>query len=566
MSDFQDNNNNNDLIEFLDEEEFGEKEDSEEKEDSKENFKEESNERTPDDKNRPRYHKIVCAAIVLILAACAAVYVINRYKQDEKEASASAYDEKVYKVSVIEVSPTGNDVYLTYTGIVQPGEMEQAAFSTVGTVKEIYVTEGQEVKKGDLLAALDDADAKRQVENSANNLQIARANLNSAVSQRQKAYDDYVAACSPEDAQKNLEDATARRDAQQEKVNTLSTELVTLETEQEKAKKEYEEAGKNLLTAQGSLSTAETELKALQDAAAGEELIQAKQAEVDAAALEAEECQKIYDDKQNAYTTVQADYRTKQAEHEAAKASLATYNEAVDTAQTTYDNKVEDGPQTADAKAQAERFNTADAACYTAQASYDTASNNYEASLEALEDCKLIAGSDGYVITVAVSEGSFAAPIMPAVVIGSNENVVSFGVSQSDIRDVTAGLAAEITVNGVTFQGEVKKVSLLPDETSRTYNTEVTIQAENAGFYLGEMAVVKIAVGEREGVWLPLSVILNDGQDYVYLVENGRAKRQNVIINEISNDMILVTGIPDGGQVISEGMKLVRTGSPVTVD
>lgn len=157
-------------------------------------------------------------------------------------------------------------------------------------------------------------------------------------------------------------------------------------------------------------------------------------------------------------------------------------------------------------------------------------------------------------------------PITPAVVIGSHENVVAFGVSQSDIRRLAVGQKAKITINGKEFDGEVKKVGLVPDETSRTYETEVSIATEDAQFYLGELATVKISVGEQQGVWLPLSVILNDGEDYVYMVENQRAKRQNVVIKEISNDMVMVTGIDTGGFVISEGMKLVKTGSLVSTE
>ena len=50
------------------------------------------------------------------------------------------------------------------------------------------------------------------------------------------------------------------------------------------------------------------------------------------------------------------------------------------------------------------------------------------------------------------------------------------------------------------------------------------------------------------------------------MVENQRAKRQNVVIKEISNDMVMVTGIDAGGLVISEGMKLVKTGSLVSAE
>lgn len=551
MSEFQDNDN--DMIEFLDTEEDLKGE--EEKEPPKKH------------KKKKKLYQIMVLPVILAIAAGSVLYAVSRHKEDTALTSANTYNEKVYKVSVIEVSPTGNDVSLTYTGIVQSDEMEQAVFHTVGTVTKIYVSEGDEVKAGDLLAELDDTDVKRQIENAENNLQIANTNLHTAMNQRQNAHDAYKEACSPDDAKKTLDDAIERRDNQQQKTDNLAAETVTAEQEQQKAKESYEQAGKELAAAQSNVTTLTTQLAVLKDSpTATQEEIDAKQAELDTAVTEKDNMEAVYNEKQEAYSTAQINYRTKQTELDAARTTLTTYNEAVDTAQKNYDNKVENGAETAEAKAQKERFDAADASLYSAQAAYDTAQNNYEAALEKLEDCKLYAANDGYVLTVTVSEGSIAMPVAPAVVIGSHENVVSFGVSQSDIRSLQVGQKAKITVNGSEFDGEVKNVGLIPDETSRTYETRVSIFTEDTDFYLGELATVKIAVGEREGVWLPLSVILNDGEDYVYMVEDGRAKRQNIVIKEISNDMVMVTGIETGGMVISEGMKLVKTGSLVSAE
>lgn len=507
---------------------------------------------------------IVCAAVIILAGG---IMILYSEGKDDSGTTEAAKTEKVYRVSVIEVSPTGNDVYLTYTGIVQAGEMEQASFSTVGTVEKIYVSEGDEVKAGDLLAELDDTDVRRQIANAENNLQIANTNLHTAINQRQNAYDAYKEACSPDDAKSTLDDAVERRDNQQKKVDELTAEVVSAETEQEQAKLAYEQAGTKLAEEQNNVASLTAQLAVLKESpTASAEEIAAKQAELDAATANKELVEADYNEKQAAYSAAQVQYRSRQTELDAAKTTLTTYNEAVDTAQKNYDNKVADGANSTEAKAQKERFDAADASLYTAQAAYDTAQNNYEAAQEALEDCKLYAAGDGYVLTVTVTEGSMAMPISPAVVIGSHENVAAFGVSQSDVRSLSVGQTAKITVNGTEFDGEVKKVGLIPDETSRTYETEVSIFTEDTQFYLGELATVKISVGEREGVWLPLSVILNDGEDYVYMVENGRAKRQNIVIREISNDMVMVTGIETGGMVISEGMKLVKTGSLVSVE
>lgn len=501
-------------------------------------------------------------ALIVIIVVAAVILLAVLFRKKEEPAQK---EEKVYKVSVIEVGAIGNDVELTYTGIVQPEETEQATFSAIGTVDHVYVKEGQFVKEGDVLATMDDTEARRQVENSANSMQIAQINLDTAMKQRDRAYDDYLEACGADNEKKALDNAIERRDEQNEKIDTLSSELVTADANQTQTKEDYEDAKNEMLSAQSDYTMKAAELEALKKAGADQERIDAKQAEVDEAQQRAAESEQNYQEKQSAYTRAQIDYRAKQTELDAAQSTLSTYNEGVDSAQKAYDDKLKDGSQSREAKAQKEVYDTAENSVTSSQATYDTAKNNYDSSVETLENYTLKAKCDGYVVQVSVTEGGLANPIIPAVVLGSNRSVVNFGVSQSDIRDVYQGLPAKITVNGAPFEGYVSKIGLLPDESSRTYSTDVVILTED-DFYLGELATVKINIGERRGIWLPLAVILNDGEDYVYLAEDGRAKRQNVVIEEINNDMVMVTGLNEGSKVISEGMKLVKTGSAVSYE
>ena len=177
----------------------------------------------------------------------------------------------------------------------------------------------------------------------------------------------------------------------------------------------------------------------------------------------------------------------------------------------------------------------------------------------------LVSPSDGYVVTITTKEGAMANPLVPIMVIGSHEMVVNFGVSQADVREISAGMLAEITVNGNTYSGKVLDIGTLPDETSRTYSTNVSIDSTDDGLYLGETASVKITGNEKRGVWLPISVILNNGEDYVMAVEDGRAAVRKVKITDISDDMVCVEGLEEGGMIITEGMKTVKSGGRVSI-
>lgn len=107
------------------------------------------------------------------------------------------------KVKVQPVTANGLSSVRTYSGTVATGEGAEVSFTIPGTVKEIYVKEGQTVRKGDLMAEL-------KADNLINADNIAQAALNEA----QDAYNRF----------KQLHDANALADIKWVEVqNALKT-------------------------------------------------------------------------------------------------------------------------------------------------------------------------------------------------------------------------------------------------------------------------------------------------------------------------------------------------------
>lgn len=466
---------------------------------------------------------LIAAVIAVVVVVIGIILILNRPRKEEPVSK-----EKVYQVSVMEAGETGSDVTLSYAGIIQPEVIEQATFASVGTVKEIYVKNGQSVRAGDPLVKLDDEDALRQLENTENTLKRSQEAEESARERRDSARKDYNEACTPKKEKEALDDAIKRRDAQKKRVEKLKKELDEIDKGTSGGKNNNDNKNNT-----GDKNSSGSNSNSLTNSVVG---------------------------------TATTDYWYKQQQLVAAQETLETYNQSVNAAQEAYDKKKKEGADSSDAKAQKERLDAAEDNLENAESVRESAQNNYESAQKAVEDCTLRARNDGYVIEVEVTEGAVSTPIMPAVVLGSHSMVASFGVSQSDIMELNAGMAATVTVGGNTYSGRIKESALMPDETSRTYTTSVTLDAANAELNLGELATVEINIGERRGIWLPLSVILNDGEDYVYIVVDGRAKRQYVTIEEMKNDMVMVSGTKAGDQIICEGMKLIRTGSAVSSD
>ena len=448
-----------------------------------------------------RWNKKVIVAVALAVILLI-LLVVTAIRKGEQKADGS--DEKVYQVAVMAAGETGNDVSLTYTGLVQPAELTQCTFETIGTIEAVYVKKGDRVRAGDLLAAIDDDEAKDQLDAAERQMKYAEKNRDRAQESHDDAQSDYLIACGASKELENLEDAITRRDEQQAKTQKIKAQLEKTPQYKENAAGHFPE--------------------------------------------------------------INPEYYSLQLQYESAQNTLELYQQNVDSAQKAYDKKVKEGADSDDAKLQKQRYDAAKENLDTAQEAYDGARDRLESAQKTLDKCVLRAKSDGYVVDVSATEGSVSTPIFPAVVLASHDVVVNFGVSQSDVMSLAVDMPAKITVEQQEFAGKIRDVDVVPDESTRTYAVNVTIDVADPDLYLGELATVSLDIGERLGIWLPISVILNDGKDYIYIAEEGRAKRQYITIEEVNDDYVLVTGTKAGTLIITEGMKLIRTGSAVSYE
>jgi len=76
---------------------------------------------------------------------------------------------------------------IAYSGTIEESVTIPLSFSSIGTVSQVFVSEGSTVKKGQLLAQLDKEEIQAQVEQSKAGLQAAEANLASSQADWQRA-------------------------------------------------------------------------------------------------------------------------------------------------------------------------------------------------------------------------------------------------------------------------------------------------------------------------------------------------------------------------------------------
>lgn len=198
----------------------------------------------------------------------------------------------------------------------------------------------------------------------------------------------------------------------------------------------------------------------------------------------------------------------------------------------------------------------------TLSGNYDMAVDSLKQAEKNLEESTLYAQEDGIVMEVPYEAGEIVSSGYPAVVLKSNQKVVTVGVSAEDIANVNMG--SKIEIDG-TVSGTIDSIGQYPDEKTRTYPVDIAFESDQ--YMIGDMVDVKIVTGKASGCFVPVQSIFNiDGLDFVYVVdESGIVVRRQVTQEEMKDDWVRVGGVEPGMLVISDGLKNIKENDQVSV-
>jgi multidrug efflux pump subunit AcrA (membrane-fusion protein) len=387
-------------------------------------------------------------------------------------------------VRVMEVTTSSNQEDMKFVGFIQPEDVYEATFGTVGTIENIYVTLGQSVRVGTVLASINDQNARLNIDN-------ANQQYDSALSNQKQAR------------------------------ALMQAEAANLENERQLQSQRIEQAKQTL------------------DAS-----------------------QQAYEQAQEAYNDAVENHGETSSEAIEAQAIVAQREIERDAAQAVLNNLTSEEPATL--AIALSRYEASVAAYESTTTQAAIALNNVQIAQNQLEDTKLKSGVDGKVVAIIQSVGELATPLVPTIVIASNELVAVFGLSQSNVNLVKTNMPATVTSGAQELEGSISNISFIPDETSRTYEARVDIGVV-ADVNIGETVQIMINLGETDGVWLDLSLLLNDGEDYVYVVVDNRIVKRVVQRGSIQNQLVLVYNLNEGDLVVIEGGQSLKVGTKVNV-
>lgn len=201
-------------------------------------------------------------------------------------------------------------------------------------------------------------------------------------------------------------------------------------------------------------------------------------------------------------------------------------------------------------------------------AQYEQAKANYESIKNTISDATIVADEAGYVVDVISKEGENISSGMPVILLRPEKQIIHVGLSQEDVKKVSIGQSAKVVLDDFKGEGKISNIDYIPDQQSRTYDTEIEMTKEFSSeeFLIGSIAKVSINVNDKKGIWIPVRTLMSDGEDYVYIVEEDRIVRRNILLHQIYENKVLIDGLVDGEMLVTEGMKYVKDGYLVYIE
>lgn len=181
----------------------------------------------------------------------------------------------------------------------------------------------------------------------------------------------------------------------------------------------------------------------------------------------------------------------------------------------------------------------------------------------------LTAPIDGVIEAVNVKEHEFASPQNPAFVI-SNKNTmtVTFGVSEGIRGTLRIGQKIQVDRNGKLYDAVITEIGSMVDQTTGLFVIKSCVNTPDASLLTGSsVKVTAETYSQADALLIPYdAVYYDDSQPYVYVAENGTAKRKDVETGIFDMDTITVlSGLSTEDTLITSWSANLREGAEVSV-
>ena len=195
-----------------------------------------------------------------------------------------------------------------------------------------------------------------------------------------------------------------------------------------------------------------------------------------------------------------------------------------------------------------------------------------EQAQKKLEDANIRASISGQISERLVNQGEFIRENTPVVsIVKLNPLKLQTSVQERYAGVVSAGLHVEFSVEaspGRTFSARVAFVSPVVDTTTRTFPIEVLVDNVDHMLKPGFFAkgIINTHVDENAIAISEDAISTLAGISTVYIVENGKIRRQSVTLGmRIKNLVEILNGLDGDEQLAASNLTMLATGIPVNI-
>nr|MCR5599031.1 efflux RND transporter periplasmic adaptor subunit [Lachnospiraceae bacterium] len=172
----------------------------------------------------------------------------------------------------------------------------------------------------------------------------------------------------------------------------------------------------------------------------------------------------------------------------------------------------------------------------------------------------------GTITAKNVSVHNMASPSQPAYIIESDEPArVVFYVAERSVRVMETGQELMLEQEGESYPGKIISVSNVLDPQTGLY--KIDAQPDDPGKLPpsgSDVSVRTVSRRDRDALAVPGDSIYYDGeQAFLFIVEEGRAKRVNVTTGISQDGLISVDGINESDRVVTGWSSTLKDGTPV---
>lgn len=508
-----------------------------------------------------RHLKVIIPVFLVIVIA---VVVIFRTQK-----TTDTYTEETVQVRNVAT-------YLTFSGNVEAVSDATIKPKVSKTVTAVNVSIGDEVKKGDVIATLDDSEIQRSIKKQEASLSNTELNNFYSIRDSQKKYDNYKA---------DLENG------QNSQIMSAANSVENARTSYEQAKETYE---RNKMELENNMDSSVIN--------SNQKVASAKQALDDANQDYADNEAKIrgYDkgvaNAESIYGEDSSEAANAQKELESAEGKSDSLQKAIDNAQTNYDNAVNDllmsyYTSNVNLNSDYENMQQKYTAYQQAQASYEiavksasetlqdyadslektqatsnttTATVELEALYDQLEDYKITAPIDGVITVLNINVGDSASTSDTAAEVTNYDKMkVQIKIDEDNISALDNGTEVTVSVDALnkTYKGTIENMSKKATVSNNVsyFTADVTFDADD-DIRSGLSAEVKYLLNGVENVVSVSMSALNyntDNTAYVLVGGNASNAQQRNVTLGISNGTYVEVkdGLAEGETVLVKQSK-----------